>query len=450
MAEGDIKVRLRTRPDGSVAKVYQGEYRDRDKKRRYVTGKTREKARTLLHDAVQEVKEGTRAGKAGNITLRQAAKEYLDDLDNVTKSSWLAEDGNIKRLSDRVLNTKLSEFKDSGLFEEEYKSLKRRGYSIRTANGVMQVVGRVLNFAMRSPRKYIPRNVLRDYPVKFDTPPKKANAIAVDDMRVLLEAAGIRQRYKKLLPQINFFAILCLMADTGCRPEEACALRVTDITRFEQPHPECPTWLGTVTFRRRFVKVNGFMRGLKEGADERSSAIGKLTLAAFDAIERYWQADRWANAPGYRGYKEMTLLQRIHKFLAGADTPLERRSSGLLFVTTQGNPYYSQSLAPFMEKLCCRLGFVQKDDEDRIILGKDGKPVARYTMYSIRKMVTNYNVRKLPRNVAAAQTGHTPQTLEEHYTQAMEQDQLLAAKVAGEREMLLRQICDKRLITRRK
>jgi hypothetical protein len=59
MAKGDVETRVVKRKDGTTYEIYQGEYRDRDGKRRFVSDENKHKAQDKLRKAMNEVEAGT-------------------------------------------------------------------------------------------------------------------------------------------------------------------------------------------------------------------------------------------------------------------------------------------------------------------------------------------------------------------------------------------------------
>ena len=58
MAKGDITTRTVKRADGTTYEIYQGEYRDRDGKRRFVSDENKHKAQAKLREKMNEVDAG--------------------------------------------------------------------------------------------------------------------------------------------------------------------------------------------------------------------------------------------------------------------------------------------------------------------------------------------------------------------------------------------------------
>jgi integrase len=428
---GEVKPRIIERKDGSTYQVYIGCYKGPEGNRNFVSDKKKKQAQDLLRVAMNEVEAGTRA-KDGNITLKRVLEEYVDDLflrekrGDITYGYSRNVRSRLKALSERFVARKLSEFKDSGLIREEMNRL-RATRKVRTVGMVRDAISRAIDFAIASPRRYVPRNIMKDDPVKLPKPARLNNAITEDDAIRLLEAAANRQGnvYKNYRNGINFYAILCLMLDTGARPEEACGLRFSDLTLFDGPHPECPSWWGVVTYRRRHTFDDGFLDGLKEGSAERTAAIGKRTVDAINSVLLYWQAMK-ADVSSKTQYR---WLDEFIKSNTQAVVPGE----GLVFVNKHGKPYHCQSLGKTMRKVCAKAELWKQDSQGRILMDENGNRQSKYSLYSLRKLVTNDNVRRLPHTIAASVTGHTTQTLLQHYTQYRDDDLLESARVTGQR-----------------
>jgi integrase len=444
---GEVKPRIIERKDGTTYQVYIGCYKGPEGNRKFPSHENKKELQRLLRVAMNEVEAGTYA-KDGNITLQAAIDEYLNDLyrrqsrGEITRGHCIKTEAKLrsKRLSGAFLKRKLSEFKDSGLIREEINRLRDNGMGLRTAHMTKNAISYVFDFCVTSPRGYIPRNVLRDDPIRLPTPQKRMNAITEDDFALLLAACLDRNGIRSHRTRINFYAAICLMHDTGARPEEVCGLKWEDIVRFDTPHPEVNTWWGTVTYRRRHTQHDGFLTGLKEGVEARVAAIGRRTLDALNLVELYWAAI----GQGKNTYQQYGML---HRYMATGEPCKHRSNAGIVLLWKYDTPYTSNTLGIIMQNMCDEAELWATDSDGRIIIGANGKKKNKYSLYSIRKLVTNDNVRKLPSTVAASITGHTTKTLLEYYTQGMPDDLLMSARVTGEREqrtgLMLQQKCDK-------
>jgi hypothetical protein len=204
MAIGEVKPRIVRRPDRTTYEVYQGEYRDRDGKRRFVTAKVdtifstpdkaRKEALRLLRVAQNEVEAWERT-RSGAPTLGQIIDEYIYDVEkaqrrgDLSNAMLLNENWGLAKVPDKLRKKKLSEFKDSGEIGELIKALRDDGYAIKTVKHVRDAISRVFTFAMNPPRSYVPRNVLRDYPIKLPKSPKRKNKAEKHEASLLIQMA---------------------------------------------------------------------------------------------------------------------------------------------------------------------------------------------------------------------------------------------------------------------
>ena len=152
MAIGDVKTRTVKRPDGTAYEIYQGEYRDRDGKRCFVSDKKKKEAQNKLRKAMAEVDEWKHA--KGNETLEQAIKEYLDDEDRAarqgdkSKAHAEGERRRLARVPANLRRKKLTEFKNSLEFKNALKEMRSHGVGVRYAIGIRGALGRVFKYAM--------------------------------------------------------------------------------------------------------------------------------------------------------------------------------------------------------------------------------------------------------------------------------------------------------------
>jgi hypothetical protein len=76
-----------------------------------------------------------------------------------------------------------------GEIGELIKALRDDGYAIKTVKHVRDAISRVFTFAMNPPRSYVPRNVLRDYPIKLPKSPKRKNKAEKHEASLLIQMA---------------------------------------------------------------------------------------------------------------------------------------------------------------------------------------------------------------------------------------------------------------------
>ena len=129
------------------------------------------------------------------------------------------------------------------------------------------------------------------------------------------------------------------------------------------------------------------------------------------------------------------------KHLDGWDlrnVPLERRKDGRVFLGKEGTLYNSHSLAKYVRMLVLQAGIVERDDAGRVLIGEDGKPKPRISLYSFRHKVGPDNALLLPLHIAAAETGHSEQTYQKYYVHQRPGDKVLAAQAMGVRAKRLR------------
>ena len=401
---------------------YLGEYRDRDGDRRFVSDKKEKECQKKLRMKMNEVDAGTHARKNG-VTLQHAIKEYVDDLftNRVDLSnSYRRSEDRFKMLSTKLLGVKLADLTDAEPIRDELIRLRKQGVAVRTLKHIRGAVSRTLDFAVRK-KLGIPRNVLKDDPITLGRSPKRKNSATVGDAALLLKAAREFRMEHGLLKQLNLYAMLCLICQTGIRPEEACGLHVQDIQRL-------PDGRGRITIRHTYTALDGLRQRLKnteEGEEDTRLPliVGQMVLDALDLVERFWQARSWA----MEQYESRSAVNRgIRKFY-GTDEPLVRREHGLMFLSRYVKPFTAQALALPLYDLCRRVGLVQKDRDGRIILAWDGKPKPKYSLYSFRHMVATWN-KGLPTDIAAAITGHSEKTYLGHYVHRNEGDVEVAAE----------------------
>jgi integrase len=385
---------------------------------------------------MNEVDAGTLPSKeAKSLTVQDVADEYLRDREkaarrgDISNAHLIAETGACKRMPDSLKRMKLSALEDSGIIKEAILELRNR-YSIRTVKAVRDTLSRVFDFAIESPRKYIPRNVLKDHPIRLGKSPKRQNMATHEEGVLLLQEAAKFQDYEKSLPRLNLYAILHLIIRRGCRPEEACGLQIEDIKRFDLPHPAVPDWRGTVTIRNTNTKDGGFKRRTKN-EQIRTIPIGREILDAFDRVECYWQAYRDAEAPGHKSYERLAFLVRMRsrlQYYLKNPSAVQRRQHGPMFVNMRGGLLHASSLGNLVRELVRRIGAVQRDGEGRVLIGKNGKTKPRISLYSFRHKVATHNALNLPAHVGASATGHSERTFLSDYAHQSEGDLALIAK----------------------
>jgi integrase len=345
MAIGEVKPRTVKRPDGTTYKIYQGEYRDRDGERRHVSDKNKHEAQDKLRRAINEVKEWTHAKRKPR-TLGQVIEEYLKDREDaayirkdISPDAYMRDKYVLSKVPEKLRRMKIAEFKDAGLFEELIKRLRTDGHAIRTVRAVLGGLSGVFAFAMKAPRGYVARNVLKDFPIRTPKPPKVRNKAEISDALLLLSEArdrilgggGNELRNTMALPSVKMYAILSLLAATGVRPEEAFGLQVADIKRFEQPPCDRPTVWADVTIRNVSGR-HGFRERTK--TDEiRTVGVGRRVVEAFDEVERYWYVHEIVESPGWRGYWTSEKYRRRRMLLGTLGVAGPRREHGFMFVT---------------------------------------------------------------------------------------------------------------------
>jgi integrase len=436
---GEIKPRIIERKDGTSYQVYIGCFKGPDGRRNFVSGEKKKQAQDLLREALNEVDAGTRV--QGNETLGQVIDEYLYDCEkaarrkDIRKVHLKREKSSIKLVPDTLRRLKLSKFKDSMEIRALVDALRDRGYAVRTARHVRDTLSRVFEFAKN--QGYTPRNVVRDFPVKLKKPPKRSNTATIEEARAILVACREPYFKQQLLPQVNIYGILCLIMQTGLRPEEAFGLQITDLKRFDRPSPDRPGVWAEALIQHTNTSEDGFERRTKND-EVRLVPLGRMFCDAWDMIERYWQAHRKANAPGFRGYGPCSISVRTQDYFRELESiQPERRSHGFLFSNRLGGPYNASTIAPLVNRIVRQAGVVEKDSEGRVIIGKDGKPKNKVTLYSIRHMVATHNARHLPAHVGASVTGHDTETYLSTYVHKTAGDQILIAESLGELESAL-------------
>lgn len=443
MAIGEVKRRTITRSDGTSYNVYLGEYRDRDGKRRFVSDENKHKAQEKLRAAMNAVDDGIHA--KGSITLGTVIDEYLYECEkrarrgDISNTHARSERGSAKRVPDNLKRMKLADFEHTGHIKEALDGLRDKGYAIRTVKAVRGTLSRVFDFAMQPPRRYVPRNVLRDYPIRLGKAPKRQNAATIEEGAIVLRAAAERQNYEKWLPHLNLYAALCLIMLTGMRPEEAFGLQVEDIKRFREPPPDRPNIWAELLICNTNTREDGFQHRTKN-LKTRIVPVGRNVLNAFSRIECYWQAEREANEPGRAPVQHQATRLRVQKRLRQLlENPgiAELRQHGPMFVGQRGKMLNSSTAGTDLRRLLIRAGLVQRDEDGRILIGPNGKPKAKYSFYSFRKMVATHNAHHLPTHVGASVTGHTEKVYLETYVHRSAADDVLVAKSLGELERAL-------------
>jgi hypothetical protein len=305
----------------------------------------------------------------------------------------------------------------------------------------------------------IPRNILRDFPIDLGKRLKRSRGVTEDHARLIVEEAKetlIRfleregdyeeRNYKgnNLLSLVNFYACMCFLMATGCRPEEAGGLLVTSIRRFDRPPPDRPDIWADVLINRRYTSADKHQPGTKDGGEDgfRVVPIGKSVVRALDLVERYWQCKRLALEDFADDRRSPYLLakainRRALRYFKTLKAPLERRDHGMMFVSNRGNPCCATTLAHPFESLQRRIGLVKKDEEGRILIGRRGLPRHLYTLYDARHMVSTWNSHRMPVQVAASATGHSPETYLNTYVHQTPHDQAIVARSLGELERFL-------------
>jgi hypothetical protein len=457
MAKGEIAARTIPRKNGPSYILYQGEYRDRDGERRFVSckvegrfntpSKAEKEARRLLREAENEVEAWIRA--KGKETVGQAIDEYVYHLKKAqgrgdcTNAHVRNSETALKKCPPRIRREALSSFKDSGLIKDEINRLRDSGLSIYNATALRDSLRRVFGFAMESPRGYIPRNVLADFPIYLPPCPGRANHASPEEALAVIAAARDSITEGKLLTGLTVYAILCLVIQTGIRPEEAGGLLVGDI---ETPHPDYPNdpdiW-GKLTVRNTNTRLDGFQtqtKAEKLGSKKKRAPIplvGGLFREAFFLMERYHQALKWSEGPGHRSYKRGMVIARANRRFRDSDEPVIRRTSGFAFVGQWGGAYNAGSLCRHIRDIVIRAGFVKRDHEGRILIDKDGNKKNEYSLYSFRHMVATFNAKNLPVHLAAAVTGHDKKTFLGTYVHQSAGDHLQIAGSLGKLEALV-------------
>jgi integrase len=439
VAKGDITTRTVKRANGTTYEIYQGEYRDRDGKRRFVSDENKHKAQAKLREAMNEVDAGTRV--QGHDTLGQVIDEYIYDCEKGVRRKDISngyvsrEKSSVMLVPDRLRRIKLSKFKDSSEIRALVNDLRERGYAVRSARHVRDTLNRVFEFAKR--QGYTPRNVMRDFPIKLPKPPKRSNPATIEEARSILIASRDHNFRQELLSFVNIHAILCLIMQTGVRPEEAFGLQITDLTRFDQPPPDRPGVWAEALIQHTSTSLDGFQKRTKND-EVRIVPLGRMFCDAWDMVERYWQAHRKATAPGFRGYGYCSISERTKRYFRELEgIAPEPRRYGFLFSNRLGAPYNASTVAPLVTKVMLRAGVVEKDLDGRVIIGKDGKPKHKLTLYSFRHMVATYNARRLPAHVGASVTGHDTETYLGTYVHETAGDKILIAESLGELESAL-------------
>jgi integrase len=444
MAIGDVTVRTVRRRDGTSYEIYQGEYRDRDGKRAFVSDRKKHEAQHKLREAIKEVAEGIHA--KGRETLGEVIDEYIYDREKAARrgditNQAVATDKYVllKLLPMRLRAMKITDFKDVGLIKESLLALRDSGKAVNTVDLLKQALKQVFGFAMESPRCYVARNVMKDHPFSVGKRPKRTNKAFKDEAAVVLRAAKerIMRPQKDFLTSVNLYAILCMIVLTGVRPEEAGGLQVTDIRRFDCPPPDSPTVWGLITIRHTNTVRDKFREKTKNGV-VRVLPMGKATSDALDLVERAWQARRHADtaAAKWNGpdSKRAGHSKRARRFFTTSPSALERRRNGFVFISAYGRPYNSNSIGQLVNALVKEVGIVRRDAEGRILINEKGRPLARISSYSFRHMVATHNAGSLPTHIGAAITGHSEKTYLGAYVHLDPTDQRRIAQSLGDLE----------------
>jgi integrase len=466
MAIGEIRIKVKRRDDGTTYEVAEGEYRDPrrpvGKQRCFVSvkvasfstpKKAQKEARRLLTMAEAEVKAGTHA--KGSETVEQCIEEYCDALDQKVRRGngkpsedyAITERAVLKKVPENIRRRKISSFKHSALIEKEIMALFDQGYKQSTVKRVKDTLSRVFTFAMKpKPGRdegYIARNVIRDYKFLTGRIPRREREGTDEEAAKLLDAAReYKSKHPKgqLLAALNVSALETLIFLCGLRPSEACPLHQKDINRLDPPYGafRLDDVAAVICVQRRITRNGGVRPGLKEGKPRKYIQVPLKVVEAIDEVERYWQAHRWATGPGHDSYTKERISWRTKRFFENSDAPLERRQDGYLFLGKEGTLYHAHSLAKFVNKLALQAAIFKKDAEGNILLGKNGQKQADVSNYSFRHKVATDNSTLLPVAVAAAETGHHPQTFLTNYVHERPEHQVLTATAMGERSRRLR------------
>jgi integrase len=436
---GEIKPRIIERKDGTSYQVYIGCFKGPDGRRNFVSDEKKKQAQDLLREALNEVDAGTRV--QGNETLGQVIDEYIYDCEKAVRRKDISnghlgrEKSSVRLVPERLRRIKMSKFKDSGEIHTLVNDLRDAGYAIRSAKHVRDTLNRVFDYAKR--QGYTPRNVIRDYPIKLPKPPKRSNPATIEEARAILIASREHNFRQELLSYVNIHGILCLIMQTGMRPEEAFGLQITDVRRFHTPSTDRPNVWAEATIQHTSTSKDGFQKRTKND-EVRVVPLGRMFCDAWDMIERYWQAHRKAMAPGFRGYGYCSISERTKRYFKELEgVAPERRTHGFLFANRVGTPYNASTVSPLVTKVMRRAGVVEKDLDGRIIIGKDGKPKHKLTLYSFRHMVATHNARHLPAHIGASVTGHDTETYLGTYVHETAGDKILIAESLGELESSL-------------
>jgi integrase len=238
------------------------------------------------------------------------------------------------------------------------------------------------------------------------------------------------------LPSINLYAATLIVATTGMRPGEVCGLQVTDIVRFGHPPMDRPGVWGEITVRHTNTADDGFRQRTKND-QIRTVPLGKLAVDALDMVERYWHIHVAVESRFGDCHTAEKSRQR-KRLLADLAVVGGRREHGFVFLTIFGRPYNDVTLGAALRLFQTEIGFVKRDSEGRVIIGKAGKPLPKICFYGLRKMVATHNATRLPVSVAAAVTGHNEKTYLSVYVDGGPEDRKLIAASMGELDGMLR------------
>jgi integrase len=437
VAKGDITTRTVKRKDGTTYEIYQGEYRDRDGKRRFVSDENKHKAQAKLREAMNEVEGWTHA--KGHETLQQVASEYVHEMETDANNGLRTRvdvrnvNNGLGRLPDWLMQMKITSFKNSERIKDAIVGMRNgdQPYAKSTLICTGEVLSRVFNFAMV--KGYVPRNVMKDFPLKLGKHPKRTNkanpAVAFNVLRVAAEK--MLRPHADPVACVNVYAILRIIIATGVRPEEVCGIHVTDIKRFDSPPPDRPNVFGEITFKHRSTHHDDIQPGLKDGSESRVLPVGLKVLQALDAVERVWQGHRHALGPGYKSYTRKKITARRLDFFWNAKGPLERRQHGLVFQNTWGTRCHAANIGGLIRQLVVDAGYVKRHPNGEVMLGANGKPMNAYSAYSFRHMVATHNAGLLPGHVGAHVTGHSEETYFGTYVHMTPEDDIKIAQSLG-------------------
>ena len=182
-----------------------------------------------------------------------------------------------------------------------------------------------------------------------------------------------------------------------------------------------------MTIQHTNTMLDGFRARVKNDQERQVLPLGRSVFEAIDLVERVHQCRRLAEAPGQKPcLKEVVAMRARRIYYRRPYAPLERRRHGFVFVNPYGKPYNAANLGQMVRQLAIEAGIVKRDPEGRILLGENGKPMARISAYSFRHMVATHNT-VLPPHIGAAVRGHSEQTYLGTYVHMDAGDQLRIA-----------------------